>query len=108
MAIDFEAIRAQRAAWAAQTTIGERFLVPRDTGDGVEVIIYRPENSAGRLPVLFNMHGGAWIGGDAVLMESFCQKIADETPAMVVNVNYKKLDEKPFPYPQNELCDAVA
>lgn len=107
MAIDFDSIRAQRARWAAQATIGERFVIPRAEMDGVDVIIYRPENPAGRLPVLFNMHGGAWIGGDAVLMESFCQKLANEIPAMVVNVNYKKADVRPFPYALNEVADAV-
>lgn len=107
MAMDFEAIRAQRARWAAQATIGERFVVPRAAGDGVDVIIYRPESSAGRLPVMFNMHGGAWIGGDAVLMESFCQKLANDIPAMVVNVNYKKADVQPFPYALTEVADAV-
>lgn len=101
-------LRRARAEYAQKQTIGKRFVVPRKGEDGVDVLVYRPRTPAGKkLPVLFNLHGGAWIGGDAVLMESFCQKIADETPAMVVNVNYKKLDEKPFPYPQNELCDAV-
>lgn len=107
MEMDFEAIRAQRAAWAGQKTIGERFVIPRDADAGVDVIIYRPENSAGRLPVLFNMHGGAWIGGDAVLMESFCQKLADAIPAVVVSVNYKKADVHPFPYALTEVADAV-
>lgn len=102
-------LRRARAEYARKKTIGERFIVPREGEEGVDVLLYRPKiNVKETLPVLFNLHGGAWIGGDAVLMESFCQKIADETPAMVVNVNYKKLDEKPFPYPQNELCDAVA
>ena len=107
MAIDFSAIRAERVKWAAQETKGERFAVPRENMDPVDVILYRPEKSEGRLPVLFNMHGGAWIGGDAVLMESFCQLLADEIPAFVVNVNYKKSDVHPFPYALTEVADAV-
>ena len=107
MAFDFEAIRAQRKKWAAQPTIGQRFVVPRDGMDGVEVILYRPENASGKLPVFFNMHGGAWIGGDAVLLESFCARLANELPALVVNVNYKKMDEQPFPYALTEVADAV-
>lgn len=102
-------LRRARAEYARRETVGERFTVPRANEEGVNVLLYRPKSGAKeRLPVLFNLHGGAWIGGDAVLMESYCQKIADETPAMVVNVNYKKLDERPFPYPQHELRDAVA
>ena len=59
------------------------------------------------MPVLFNLHGGAWVGGDAVLMDSFCTTMADRIPALVVNVNYTKIDVQPFPNPQLELCDVV-
>ena len=107
MAFDIEAIRAQRRIWAQQPVIGERFTVPREAQDGVDVILYRPEKAEGRLPVLFNMHGGAWIGGDAVLMETFCDRLAKELPALVVNVNYKKMDVHPFPYALTEVADAA-
>ena len=106
-AFDIDGIRAQREKWAAQQTKGQRFTVPRDGMDGVETILYKPANYEGKLPVFFNMHGGAWIGGDAVLMESFCQLLADEIPAFVVNVNYKKMDVHPFPYALTEVVDAV-
>lgn len=109
--------RKQREAWALQKTKGKRFVVPREgkslagvDKEGVNTILYFPkmEQKAGaKLPVLFNMHGGAWIGGDAVLMESFCQMLADQIPAMIVNVNYKKADVKPFPYAIEEVADAV-
>ena len=106
-AFDIPAIRAQREKWAETETKGQRFTVPREGMDGVDTILYRPANAEGRLPVLFNMHGGAWIGGDAVLMESFCQLLADEIPAFVVNVNYKKMDVHPFPYALTEVADAA-
>ena len=77
-------LRRARAEYARKKTIGERFIVPREGEEGVDVLLSRPKiNAKETLPVLFNLHGGAWSGGDAVLMESFCQKIADETPAMV-------------------------
>ena len=104
-----EATRSARRDYALQKTIGRRFTVPRQGKKGVQTILYFPKANAfaGRLPVLFNMHGGAWIGGDAVLMESFCQMIADEVPAFVVNVNYTKADDEPFPYAMEEVADAV-
>ena len=72
------------------------------------MILYRPTKSQAKgLPVLFNMHGGAWIGGDAVLMESFCQLLAEEIPALVVNVNYTKADVEPVRYAVEEVADAV-
>lgn len=113
--------KKQRAAYAARETIGERFVVPRsgksangNDKKGVDVIIYRPKKEVmdalgpnDHIPVLFNMHGGAWIWGDAVLMESFCQKVAEEIPAIVVNINYTKIDEQPFPYAIEEVVDTV-
>jgi len=103
------AVRAARMEYARRPTIGERFVVPREGKRGVNTILYRPSQSTGegRLPVLFNMHGGAWIGGDAVFMESFCRKMADELPAFVVNVNYTKADEEPILYAVEEVADAV-
>lgn len=105
-------LRMLREKWAAQSTIGQRFVVPRDGKAGVAAILYRPgkkaeETAHRRLPVFFNMHGGGWVGGDAVLMESFCQMLADELPAFVVNINYTKADVEPMPYQQEEVADAV-
>jgi len=104
----FEKLRRERAARAQMPVGGERFCVPRGELDNVDTILYRPQNVVeGDLPVLFNLHGGAWVAGDAILMDSFCTLLAEEIPALVVNVNYKKLDVHPFPYPQIELCDTV-
>nr|WP_289768066.1 alpha/beta hydrolase [uncultured Acetatifactor sp.] len=109
-----EDIRKERKENAAKRTIGTRFTVPR-TGvsldgqpkEGIDTILYRPASGEAALPVLFNMHGGAWIGGDAVYMESFCQMMAERLPALVVNINYRKADERPFPYAIEEAADCV-
>lgn len=101
-------LAAERAKFAQRPITGERMYLPREGLDPVEVILYRPHRpAAAPLPVLFNSHGGAWIGGDAVLMDSFCSLLAEEIPALVVNINYKKADVHPFPYPIEEICDAV-
>jgi Esterase/lipase len=104
-----EAARAARKEYATRKTIGERFAVPRQQKKGIQTILYRPIGNSvpDKLPVLFNMHGGAWIGGDAVFMESFCQRMANEVPAFVVNVNYTKADEEPIPYAMEEVADTV-
>lgn len=88
---------------------GERTAIPRAGKEPVDVLVYRPERHAGRaLPAVFNMHGGAFIAGDAVLMDSFCRMLSETLPAMVFNVNYKKAPEYPFPYAIEEVYDAVA
>ena len=102
-------LKEGRKRAAMQRTAGTRFSIPREGLKPVQTLLYRPfaQTSKDRLPVLFNMHGGAWLGGDAVLMESFCQMMADELPAFVVNVNYTKADEEPLPYATREVADAV-
>jgi len=101
-------IKKQRQKFQELPINGERFIVPRNTLKGVDIILYRPKNTEMKsLPVLFNLHGGAWVGGDAALMDSFCRLMADNLPAVIVNVNYTKIDVQPFPYPQIELCDTV-
>ena len=63
-------LRKGRAEAAAKPTVGERFVISRKDKAGVNVILHRPAVTDGKpLPVLFNLHGGAWIGGDAILME---------------------------------------
>lgn len=98
---------ASRARDAQKPTSGERYTFAREGLPGVQAILYRPAAAAGPLPVVFNLHGGAWIGGDAILMESFCQLLADRLPALVVNLNYTKADVQPLPFAQYELRDAV-
>ena len=89
--IDLEQLRQQRIVWKARKTLGRRIRMEREGLRPVDAILHRPDFGE-KLPVIFNMHGGAWIGGDAVLMETFCEKLAREIPAVVVNVNYQKAD----------------
>ena len=89
--------------------LGSAFAVPRKGLPEVRVRLYRP---AGReddvLPVLFNVHGGAWIHGDAEGLDLQSQYLANHLECFVVNVDYRLLDERPFPYPQEETADAAA
>ena len=88
--------------------LGEQFMVPRKDKKPVEVIIYRPEKPVKLpMPVLFNVHGGAWIGGDASEMDTQCETWVKMLGAFVVNINYTKADDKAFPYMQNEVYDTV-
>lgn len=103
-----EALKKSRVLLAKQKTVGQRFAVERPGKLAVQTLLYRPKATADkRLPVLFNLHGGAWLAGDAVYMESFCQLLADELPALVVNVNYHKADVMPIREIIDEVADCV-
>lgn len=82
-------------------------MVPRTNAAPVMVYLHRPASGGENLPVVFNVHGGAWVGGDALLLDTQSQEMADRLGCMVVNINYVKADIKPFPYAQYEVRDTV-
>ena len=94
-----EALGRFREACANQPSIGRRQTIA-----GTECIVHRPHGEHGALPAVFVLHGGAWIGGDAVQIDSLCALFARETPAVVFNVNYTKVDQRPFPCQAEEVC----
>lgn len=99
---------ARKKARKKQPWIGKQLMMKRENAPEVELFLYEPKEKRHEpLPVLFNVHGGAWVGGDATALDTQSQFLADMLSAFVVNINYRKLDEVPFPYPQTEVCDTV-
>ena len=99
--------KIQKRKYAKMPAIGQRTEIQREGKPPVNVILHAPKNPGGKAPVFVQIHGGAWVGLDAVVDEEYCQRICDELGAYVVNINYKKLNEKPFPYQQTEVVDTV-
>ncbi|MBR2812551.1 MAG: alpha/beta hydrolase [Solobacterium sp.] len=100
-------IRFKRNQEVWKDTEGEAFRVKRENSDPVDVFLYRPKNTDTPYPVIFNIHGGGWVGCDASQLDSFCLDMTEKCGAFIVNINYTKLDVHPFPYPQNEIADTV-
>ena len=92
--------------YATDYIFGERTYIPRKGKDPVEVLLYYPSKME-NMPVFVQIHGGAWVGMDAVDDDRYCQRLSEELGAFVVNVNYKRLYDKSFPYPQEEVVDTV-
>lgn len=86
--------------------VGDRSYILREGMEPVEVLFYYPEKRE-NMPVFVQIHGGAWVGMDAVDDDAYCRRLSDELNALVVNVNYKRLYEKSFPYAQEEVVDTV-
>lgn len=97
-----EILKRQRAEYAARPVKGNREII-----DGVNCIIHFPESDKKDLPLLFELHGGAWVAGDAALVDSLCETVSLNTPCASVNINYTKLDEQPFPYPMEEALKVI-
>ena len=60
-----------------------------------------------KLPVVFNIHGGGFVGGDADMLDTQSDRIANEWGVIVVTVNYTTADVKPVLYGSEEIKDAV-
>ena len=98
----------RRKARKKKPWIGTQYFVKREKCTRTEVFLYKPKNCPeGPLPVMFNLHGGAWVGGDATALDTQSQQLADTLSCYVVNINYHKVDRKAFPYPQEEVRDVV-
>ncbi|MBR0062905.1 MAG: alpha/beta hydrolase [Oscillospiraceae bacterium] len=89
-----------------ERVLGERASIAREGAEPVEAIFYYPKTRE-NMPVFVQIHGGAWVGLDAVDDDRYCARLSGELDAFVVNVNYKRLYEKPFPYQLEEVVSVV-
>ncbi len=88
--------------------VGQRLEVPREGNRSVEVLLYEPSyETEGPLPVVFNIHGGAFIAGFADMLGTQSQRIADNWSVRVVNVNYSLVPRVSIQYGTQEVSDAV-
>ncbi|MGT2715401.1 alpha/beta hydrolase fold domain-containing protein [Streptococcus respiraculi] len=67
----------------------------------VDGYIYRPSNYTGAatLPIIFNFHGGGMVLGYCEQDGKYCQYLADEVGAAVINVDYPVAPEYKYPLP---------
>lgn len=87
--------------------IGQCFIVPRGNKDPVEVNLYIPE-SGQKTPVVFNLHGGAFVGGHADTLDTQSDRISKNWNAAVVTVNYKLAkDGITIEYGTEEIVDTI-
>lgn len=74
----------------------EKFLdIPYvDDGNVFHLLdVYRPENAEGKLPVIIDIHGGAWIYGTKDINAHYCQGLA-KYGYCVVNISYRLITEE--------------
>lgn len=68
--------------------------------------ILRPENNNEKLPVIFHVHGGGFLGGDKDIYDNYCRRLA-LYGYVVVNCNYGLTPEHPFPEGILDLVKAM-
>ncbi|MBR1823155.1 MAG: alpha/beta hydrolase [Ruminococcus sp.] len=68
--------------------IGEHLYIQRESADDVDVNIYIPDSDE-PTPLVINLHGGAFIAGDADTLDTQSERISSDWNCAVVTVNYK-------------------
>jgi acetyl esterase len=76
--------------------------------EDVPVRVYTPAVDAdGPLPILVWFHGGGWVIGSVADSDGTTRRLADQSGAIVVSVDYRLAPEHKFPTPVDD-CVAVA
>lgn len=107
-------MRASQASFSAPAeprpdVVREDRMVPGHDGDpDVRVRIHRPvDPPATPMPALVEIHGGGFIVGNIEMMDGFCDAVAGDFPAVVVNVDYRLAPEHPYPAAVHDCLAAL-
>lgn len=70
----------------------EEFSYVQDGHEMHKLNVYRPKNAKGVLPLIVDVHGGAWIYGDKELNKNYCMHLA-RRGYCVAGMSYRLLPE---------------
>lgn len=62
----------------------------------IPIRVYYPSNQDS-LPILFHIHGGAWIAGNLDTHDNICRRLAVETKSIVIAIDYRRPPEHKYP-----------
>ena len=68
--------------------------------------VYHPRKATGPLPVILNIHGGAWVYGDKKVYAPYCMYLASRGFA-VINASYRLAPRHTFPAPLEDVGKMV-
>ncbi|MDA3972670.1 alpha/beta hydrolase [Enterococcus thailandicus] len=92
----------------AQEVSVEKDVSYQSTGKNNRMDIYTPKNQSKKTPILFWVHGGAYVGGDKRDCEDYLTMLSAKTNTVVVNLNYELAPEAKHPTPVRQLDEAIA
>lgn len=67
--------------------LGKRLIIDREGEKEIRVNVYLPEGGE-KLPLIVNIHGGAFIAGDADTLDTQSHRISKDWNVVVATVNY--------------------
>ncbi len=80
--------------------------VPYGQGKYNNLDVIRPKNQSEKLPLMIYVHGGGWISGVKSMRRTYCFEFAKKG-VVVANIDYQWSPIKQFPYPVQDVLDAV-
>lgn len=87
--------------------IGKHLYIKRENKEDTDVNIYIKESNE-KLPLVINIHGGAFVAGDADTLDTQSNRISESWNVNVATVNYKLLSDKfNKQYAIDEIKDTV-
>lgn len=87
-----------------EVTAEDRSVPARD-GAAIRVRIYRAKEATDQ-PLLY-LHGGGFVVGGIAACDHICRRLAHESGAVVVSVEYRLAPEHRFPVPLHDCLDAA-
>lgn len=76
----------------------EERIIPGPKGaPDVRIILFRPVDVQGVVPVILNIHGGGMIAGTPDMQAGTLERLAADTAALVVSVDYRWRRKRLFP-----------
>ncbi|KAK6087171.1 hypothetical protein SCUP234_01802 [Seiridium cupressi] len=88
------------------------YISSRDPGRDIIGDLYYPpdlssSSSPGKRPILVNWHGSGFVIPSLGSDRSFCAQVARETGIIVLDADYRKAPENPFPAAINDVEDTL-
>ncbi|XP_059164228.1 esterase LipI-like [Physella acuta] len=82
--------------------------VKRTKMANIPVILYKPHSLTDQLsPALIYFHGGGWVIGTADEMDIKAYDYAKSTNIIVINVDYRRAPDFPFPIPAQDCVEVT-
>jgi len=80
-------------------------FIPGPTSD-LPVRIYRPHQDT-NAPAIVYFHGGGWVLNFLDIYDASLARLANQSGAVIISVNYQKAPEHPFPIPFDDCYETL-
>ncbi len=77
------------------------------TPDSIAIRIYRPATTGNKRPLIYHVHGGAWVAGDLDTHDNICRRLCHDANAVVVAVDYRRPPEHPYPASHDDVMTVL-